>query len=261
VCRTTESADSSLPRYFFIHVMKTGGTALATNVSTNFAADEVYPHRALDLSDHSSDNIPLRVLTIDYLRSLPADRRARIRLYATHFPFVACEMLGGGFHTMTMLREPVDRTTSLLRQFQRYETSADAGDGRTDAPRLEEIYERSHVFEPLVHNHQTKIFSMTVADDPKGYMQTIDVDEARLALAKRNLASVDVVGLTEQHADFVNEVAERFGWSLKREVRANSAPDDSPEVSGSFRRRIAADNAIDIEFYEYATQLVASRRN
>ena len=93
---------------------------------------------------------------------------------------------------------------------------------------------------------------MTVADHPKGYMQTIDVDAARLADAKRNLEAVDVVGLTEHHADFVDELAERFGWRLKREVRANAAPDESPEVGESFRRRIAADNAIDIEFYEFA---------
>ena len=102
-----------------------------------------------------------------------------------------------------------------------------------------------------MHNHQTKLFSITIADNPRGYMQNDRRQTRReLLLAQQNLASVDVVGLTEQHADFVEELASRFGWRLKRGVRANAAPDDSPEISESFRRRIAADNAIDIEFYE-----------
>lgn len=240
--------------------MKTGGTALTTNVAKNFTVDEVYPHPVLDLADFGSDNVRFRITTIDYLRSLPEERRETIRLYAHHFPFVACELLGGGFHTMTILRDPVDRTVSLLRQFQRAETSMTCEDLSGEIA-LEEIYERPNVYEPFVHNHQTKIFSMTVADHPMGYLQTIDVDTARLAVAKRNLEAVDVVGLTERHADFVEALAERFGWRLKREARGNAAPGGPPEVARSFRRRIAADNAIDMQFYEFARQLVDARRN
>ena len=223
--------------------------------------DEVYPHPRLDVGDFSSENVRFRAVTIRYLSSLPEERTGRIRWYAGHFPYVACELLGGGFRTMTLLRDPIDRTISLLRQLQRHEASSGAGNHSGAQDALEEIYELPHVYEPLVHNHQTKIFSMTVADDPKGYMQAIDVDEARLALARRNLETVDVVGLTERHADFVDDLVRRFGWKLKREVRANAAPEDSPEVSKSFRRRIAADNSIDIEFYDYARQLVAARRD
>ena len=49
---------------------------------------------------------------------------------------------------------------------------------------LEEYYEQPDVFERLVHNHQTKIFSMTLDDDPTGYLQVIDVDAERLERAK-----------------------------------------------------------------------------
>jgi hypothetical protein len=241
--------------------MKTGGSALSINVSKNFRVDEVYPHPDLDLGDFSSGNVRLRAVRVGYLLSLPEERRRTIRLYAGHFPFVACELLGGGFRTMTLLRDPVDRTISLLRHLQRAEATSATIESSTSPIRLEEIYERADVYEPLVHNHQTKIFSMTVGDDPTGYMHTIHVDEARLSLARRNLEAVDAVGLTERHAEFVDDLAAQFGWHLKREVRANAAPDNSPEVSESFRRRIEADNAIDIEFYDYAKQLVAARRN
>jgi len=240
--------------------MKTGGTALTTNVAKNFTVDEVYPHPVLELADIGPEDNPFRVITIDYLRSLPEERRETIRLYAHHFPFVACELLGGGFRTMTILRDPVDRIVSLLRQIQRDESSM-RGKDRSGEIALEEIYERPNVYEQLVHNHQTKLFSMTVADHPKGYLQTIEIDTARLALAKRNLEAVDVVGLTEHHADFVNALAERFGWRLKREARANAAPGGPPEIAKSFRQRIAAENAIDIQFYEFARHLVDARRN
>jgi hypothetical protein len=44
-------------------------------------------------------------------------------------------------------------------------------------------------------------------------------------------------------------------------ARKNATPDaDIEPVDPGLRRRIAADNAIDIEFYEYAKELVASRR-
>jgi hypothetical protein len=237
--------------------------AVSTNISKNFPLAQVYPHPELDLrdrSDLSSENMRFRSVTISYLQSLSAERRRIIRLYSGHFPFVACELLGGGFRTMTLLRDPVDRTISLLRQFQRHESISAAGQ-QTSSPPLEEIYERADVYEPLVHNHQTKIFSMTAADDPKGYMQAIDTDEDRLALARRNLETVDVLGLTERHADFVDDLVAEFGWSLKRDVWANVAPDDGPAVDDSFRRKIESDNAIDVEFYDYARQLVAVRRD
>ena len=83
---------------------------------------------------------------------------------------------------MTILRDPVDRTISLLRQLQRYETAIGTEGRGAETPELEEIYEWPHVFEPLVHNHQAKMFSMTLEDEPTGYMQTIDVDDARLDL-------------------------------------------------------------------------------
>src|SRR5262249_20445672 len=123
--------------------MKTGGMGLTTNVARNFTVDEVYPHPVLDLSDFSEDNIRFRSVTIDYLRSLPEQRRDTIRFYAMHVPFVACELLGGGFRTMTILRDPVGRTVSLLRQLQRYESSMMGNEIA-----LEEIYERPNVYEP-----------------------------------------------------------------------------------------------------------------
>lgn len=240
--------------------MKTGGMSLSSGVAKNFAVDEVYPHPELDLGDFSEGSVRFRAITIDYLLGLPAERRDRIRYYAGHFPYVTCELLGGDFATLTILRDPVDRTVSLLRQFQRYAESKRNGDPQSTEPTsFEAIYEQPHVYEPLVLNHQTKIFSMTREDSPRGYMQTMAIDDERLALAKRNLEAVDVVGLTERHGEFIDHLAHRFGWQLKRDRRVNAAPSDSPALSRSLRRRIEADNAIDMEFYAFAKELVDAR--
>ena len=249
------------PPTFFIHVMKTGGTTLLRHIAQNVLGDELYPHPELDIHDGGASAINFRHFTLKYLCQLPADRRARIRVYVGHFPFVACELLGGPFRTMTLLRDPVARTISQLRQFQR---AAPWSDGTWQSPwearPLEEVYDDPAVFEPLVHNHQTKIFSMTVADEPTGYMQVIDVDAGRLALATENLAKVDVVGLTERYDDFLHSVEAEWGWRLPPSRKANVTPsDDGPPVSESFRRRIEVDNAIDMELYERARSLVAKR--
>ena len=218
MCQASEHAGSALPRYFFIHVMKTGGTALTTNVSKNFRVDEVYPHPDLDLSGLQRGQHPL---ASGHDRLSPLVARGTPR----HHPSLRSAL---PVRRMRVARRRLLHDDDASRSGRPHdlappptpanETSPTAND-RAEETTLEEIYERRHVFESLVHNHQTKIFSMTVADHPKGYMQTIDVDAARLADAKRNLESVDVVGLTEHHADFVDELAERFGWRLKREVR------------------------------------------
>jgi hypothetical protein len=250
------------PPALFIHVMKTGGTTLHFSLLENFAPDEVYPHPDLDFIGEGSKRGILRPLTMPYLRMIPPERRKRIRVYTGHFPYMARDVLGGDFATVTILRDPVDRTVSLLRQFRRRALWAPP---HVPEPMgemsLEEAYEQPAVYQRLVHNHQTKIFSMTLADAPMGYMHPIHVDESRLALAKENLASVDVVGLTERYDEFLDGVTARFGWRLRRSARANEAPDDDiSSVSDSFRRRVVEDNAIDVEFYEYAKDLVDARR-
>ena len=65
------------------------------------------------------------------------------------------------------------------------------------------------------------------------------------------------MGFQEQFDDFCANSAVRFGWDLgEPEIVNASAP---VEVSDSFRARIAEDNALDIELYGFAKQLLATR--
>jgi Sulfotransferase family len=256
------SGTGSLERpVFFVHVMKTGGTTLFRNLRGNFELDELYPYRHLDIQFDGPRVDVQHHLSVPYLLGLAPERHSRIRVYTGHFPFVATELLGGPFTTVTLLRDPIERTISLLRQFRRKAPWLDPSHPVMASHTLEEVYEQPIVFEPLIHNHQTKIFSMDASDEPQSYMDVIAVDAARLDVAKRNLASIDVLGLTERYDDFLRDIEARFGWVIEPDARANATPASEIEpVSEALRRRIAEDNPFDVELYEYARGLVDLRR-
>jgi hypothetical protein len=100
---------------------------------------------------------------------------------------------------------------------------------------------------------------MTRADELVSYMDEIKVDDDRLRIACENLEKVDVVGLHEHYHEFLDEIRSRFGWRFD-EVANWHVSEQSAPVSDAFRRRIAADNAADMAFYEYARGLHARRR-
>jgi hypothetical protein len=286
--------------FFFIHVMKTGGTTFAFHLQRVFSRSESYPNPDLDRR-HAFDVEPY--VSIPKLRALPDERRREIRMYSGHFPFMATELLGVDPIRLTILRHPVERTLSMLRHFKRLGggglfkggSSADTDpsgrpltDNRfADLP-IEAIYDDPFVFEVFVENHQTKLFSVTSRDNPETYassltqpqllgriafgspkaqggttppLSVVHVDAERLQSAKTNLESVDVVGLHEFYGEFIEELRGRFGWwpdGFDSSRRAN-ASDEGWEAPASLLRRIVADSPFDMEFYEFARQLVEAR--
>jgi Sulfotransferase family len=239
------SADEQ--KFFFIHVMKTAGWTLREHITANFERDEVYPWEHLD-ADMLRANFELA-----YLTGLPASRRARTRVFCGHFPFVAIELLGEEVTTITILRDPVERILSFLRQRKAVHDT----DG---SMLLEDIYEDQFLFPALIHDHQAKLFALTVDDQPESYMHALDVDAERLELAKRNLERVDVVGTQDRFEELLSGLERRFGWRRGTVERINASPKAPRDASASFRRRIADDNQADIEFYEHAVRLCEQRR-
>jgi hypothetical protein len=251
------------PPVLFVHVMKTGGTTLINRLRDHYGPAELWPDPAIDHQFDGPRLVLRHHLSRAYLASLPDDRRRQIRVYVGHLPLVARESIGPEVATMTILRHPVDRTISLLRQFRRpvpwWHDRAKVA--RLADASLEEVYESPRIFGPLVLNHQTKIFSMRADDAADSYLDEVPVDAGRLQEAKANLETVDVVGLTERYADFLEDVAARFGWRVDAAARDNATPDhDQSPVDPDLVRRIEADNALDMQLYEHARELVALRR-
>jgi len=237
-----------IDRFFFIHVMKTAGTTFARQLQQQFPAEEIYPARGIDWRSPSDVEA---YINIPRLLALAPERRSQIRVYTGHFPFMVRDLLDPGLATLTVLREPVDRTISILKQFKRREARF------RDLP-LEAVYDDRPIFRFFVENHQTKVFCLAPEDEEVAINCGMDIDDARYARARENLARVDAVGITEAYGDFLAEVRRRFGWwpdGVDVDQRENVSTEDW-DVAPSFRARIAADNRYDVELYEYARELI-----
>ena len=230
-------SDSDQPhRYFFVHIMSTGGGALRRRMMSHFGDAAVYPTKGLDGTDPIKLNI-----SIDHLRERLEARGGQIRVITGHFPLRTAELIDGRLTILTLLREPVERTLSRLR--------------RQSARRkpLEEIYDDGH---GLADNNMTKMLSLTPAEMKASLFTPMELDRDHLERAKEALAGMDAVGLQERFEDFCDRLAARFGWCLgEPEVVNTTAPVEVPE---SLRARIAEDNALDVELYEFAKQLLAA---
>jgi hypothetical protein len=233
-------------RYFFVHMQKTAGIALRRRLINHFGELAVYPAR---LDGEEVGPVKL-ALNVDFLRERLAARGDEIRVITGHFPLCTAELIDARLTTLTLLREPEERTLSYLRHHRENEP--------TDRHRsLEEIYEDPLRFHGFIHNHMTKMLSLTPAEMKTGMRTRVRFDRDRLERAKEALAGIDAVGFQESFEDFCDELAARFGWRLgEPEGKVNAtAPVEAPE---SFRARIAEDNALDVELYEFAKQFLAT---
>jgi hypothetical protein len=239
-------------RFFFIHVMKTAGTILSRHLQRQFPPEEFYPSRGFDW-ELLTDLEPY--ISVPRLRALPDARRDHVRMYSGHFPYMAAALVAPDLRLLTLLRDPVDRTESVLKHFKRL-------DDRFRGSTLEEIYEHPQISRSYTRNYQTKIFSFVPADQADTVLRPLAVDDARLQLAKQNLDHVEFIGLTEGFGEFIEELRAILGWwpdGIDSSDRANKSP-EAWGVSPALRQRIADDNGHDVAFYRYAQDLVARRR-
>jgi hypothetical protein len=232
-------------RFFHMHVQKTAGTSLRKRVQHHFGTRAVYP----DGSD-GIENVKV-VVSIPHLQERFRARGDEIRFVSGHFPLCTTELLDADFTTLAVLRHPVERTLSYLRH-KREELP------EGEEASLEEIYEKPWHFNTAIHNFMVKVLSLTPEEASEGWvMSHVEYPPERLERAKEGLASVDAIGLQERFEEFCGELTRRFGWDLGPPLRENLT--GRAEVSDSFRARIAGDNAMDVELFEFATRLYEER--
>jgi hypothetical protein len=278
-------------RFFFVHVMKTGGTSFAELLQANFTPQQRYPDACITSQTGFFDRVEA-YLHVPKLVASVNGLNGQLRMVLGHVPYAVRSLLEQDYVAMTLLRDPVDRTLSYLKHCRRYHIE--------HMPlTLEEIYEDAWFQASFICNYQTKIFSMSaqealaetrVADGSTpvptrleiGDGQSlsaevrllqqrapgrfslecfaastgvINIDESRLATAKKNLSDMEVVGVTEHYDRFVRKLVDDYGWQVSSIPHRHAGEEDA--ISTDFRNRIAADNAFDIELHEYAKSLSA----
>ena len=108
------------PRFLFVHLQKTGGTALFQRLREHFGPRCVYP-----TPDEQGD---MRAVTdLDFLVDRLRVHGDEVRVVTGHFPLCTNDLLGGGFTTFTVLRDPVERTLSLAAPPPELRKSASRG--------------------------------------------------------------------------------------------------------------------------------------
>ncbi len=274
--RVSASCAADRGPFFFVHVMKTGGTSFVLHLLANFAPDEVYPSEG----DKRMPSDVEPYASVADLAAVTPERRARIRFFSGHLPFAARELIGPDVVTLSILRDPVERTVSVLKHFKRlFPRYRDAT--------LDDVYDDAFIFRHFVENFQTRVFALTPEDEPQSFASrvsyrdiraaldapteripvpdasaTIPIDERRLEIARTNLAQLDVLGVTDRFPAFVDALRARFGWwpnGLDVGARANVSSEDW-DVRPSLRRRIVDDNAFDMELFRIASESAAGTR-
>jgi len=225
-------------RLFFQHIMKTAGTSFVTVLEAN--TDETFRYPG-----PKGQRRRLDYVLIDNLRAWVLEH-PETRVFFGHFPSVAGDIVRADVR-LTLLREPIGRIVSALHHFRRT-------DPRLHAMSLEEIYEDEYTSAFYLRNHQVKMFAMTPDDALESLMDVVEIDARRLAIAKQNLAAFDLVGFTQDYESFVDAVCKRFAWTVRPTARLQVGP-SLPSIPPMLLRRIEADNAADIEFFEHALSL------
>jgi hypothetical protein len=248
--------------------MKTGGTSLNRMFQGYFGADRSWP-RATDAQLRRFQKFDPA-----YLVDMHPAERAELRYVSMHTGAWVADALFPDLLSVTVLRDPVERTISHLRQL------ADLPQTPDD---LEAIYA-----EPVWHarlvDHQTQVFASSEAElreqrarrheyDPDrlpesereairaelwaGFTTTISaprvIDERTFAEAEARLERIDEVGVTERLDDLVDRVAQRLGCPLP-EVGQENAAVGRGEVPAGLRERIEAENRWDRRLYERARE-------
>jgi Sulfotransferase family len=243
-------ADAPVRRFFVAHMQKTAGTTLRDRLRASFTDDEIYPNA----SDGADPRIS--VISVSHLRQRWAVRGDEIRLLTGHFPVRTAELLGVPFITLTVLRHPVERTLSFLRH------QAERGQrGATAHTPLAEIYGDPFRFRHMIQNHMVRTLSLSpeemLADD--GVLTPVPYTRERLEHAKEALAGLDLFGLQDRFDELCSELADRYGLDVGSPLRSNAT--EPAIVPDGLADRIAEDNTLDMELYDYACGLYRERRS
>lgn len=249
----------------FWHIPKTAGTSVAGMIRRAYPASECIPaHTARELVAMSADNVP------------------NYNCYTGHFFSILEPLVGRRLPTVTILRDPVEQTLSLLRHCQRYVPGAGLL-APFLARSLPVVWERFPPIRPrienawcpvLMNNFQTRVLGseIRVPDRlPKNFYGMtypfLDPDfcsdradlEALYERAVARLESMAVVGTVEQLPETVGLIFKLLGIEPPQLLAKDNIGTNSHVHSPQFLELVSKENVYDIRLYRLGARMLQSQ--
>lgn len=245
---------------YFVHIMKTGGISLSTRLRELFGVEHSYP----DFTGRGTDPTVAKYM----VPALEEACRAVTPPFVTvHMPAWTAATYGPGHRHITVLRDPVSRTISHLRQIAR-------SDRGPDTPRA--AWDDADYRDRLT-DYQTRIFAqeraapdIDVAAIPRARLEAAmeafrltamgdasPLTTTDLERAIDRLESFHLVGTTERLGEFTERLSVVCGAPIDPLDHKNAAPAAPPppaDLIADIERHTVLDRAL----YERAIEL--SRR-
>lgn len=182
---------AEMPRILFIHVPKTAGTSMRQMLQVSLGERAVYPSNR-DIARRADGCYPSHA---EILRALPSVRPYRVLI--GHFVAGLARDLPVRHRTATMLRDPVQRSLSMLAHVERH---------RGISP--EAVLDSEELCAELITDHQTRLLG---ADAPRDFN---NLTGASLNRALRTVAALDYVGITERFGESCRLFDAAFGTDV-----------------------------------------------
>jgi hypothetical protein len=164
-----------------IHIAKTAGTSLRKMLEDEYGTQRVYPG-TFHLEHLPNGWYPLGSEMLKDFLKLPSHN-----VLVGHFTAAMADMVPTPYRTATFLRDPIQRSLSMLNQFSHM----------LHVP-ITTLLENEQFMTDNIADYQTRIMGAAGVCDPH---QVETVDDDALARALGRLESLDFVGITERFAE------------------------------------------------------------
>jgi hypothetical protein len=230
-----------MDNWFFIHVMKTAGTSFRRMLEAALR-DRIFPTEQ-DLSQRENRWYLSTPELIELISSGRLDLD-RIRVVCGHYPARIAEHLPGKWRTAIFLRDPIDRTLSMIAHRKR-QGGLFSRQGKIN---FERFLKQEEFVANQIADYQTKVLAM---DGTGNVNRAYRIDEEAFRRAKDVLMQMDFIGTTEDFSDSIQTFHQISGINLDNKIlHANKSKEYT--ASASVIEMIQDLVAYDLQIYEIA---------